>query len=139
MPSSPFERLPGAIIVTAELEQIRTLAAWLREACETAGVGENEAFDLELAMVEAANNIVLHGYRGCTGSIGLDFHVKDKIASVVLADEGAAIPPDAFSQCRAVPAEATHGRGINIMQSCVDSIDYTRRGAVNVLTFSKWV
>lgn len=137
MPSSQIDGPPRAIVVPAGLEQIRSLAAWLREACEKVGLGENDAFDLELAMVEAANNVVLHGYQEGKGSIALDFYVKDNTAFVVLTDQGAAMPADMFSQCRAVPLEATHGRGINIMRSCVDTIDYARRGMVNVLTFSK--
>lgn len=137
MQSSQSDDLPGAIVVAAELEQVRSLAAWLKDACERARIAEPIAFDLELAMVEAANNVVLHGYDGGPGSLALSFHVEGGTAFVVLADKGAPIPSEMLSECRAVPADATHGRGFTIMRSCVDALDYASQGAVNVLTFSK--
>lgn len=131
------ETLPGAIHVMADLHQVRRLAVWLRASCAASGLGEMVSFDLELAMVEAANNIVKHGYAKGRGSIGLDFRVTGGAAELTLADRGLPVPSGLFDQCHTAPLDATEGRGIGIVQSCVDVINYSSRDGLNMLTLIK--
>ena len=56
--SDPFIRVP------ANLEAVRDLAAWAQGACSDAGVADDIALELELALVEAATNIVVHAMPG---------------------------------------------------------------------------
>lgn len=134
----PAETVPGAIRVAADFVEVRRLAEWLRAACAAAGIGETAAFDLELAMVEAANNVVEHGYAGTTGGeIGLDFAVDRGAAVITLADQGTPVPQGLFDQCGEAPLDATEGRGIGIVQSCVDLVNYRSGDGLNLLTLTK--
>lgn len=93
--------------------------------------------DLELAMVEAANNIVEHGAGADNGNIDLDFAMERGIALVTLSDHGAAMPRGLYAQCRDVPTNATRGRGVGIIRSCVDVVQYESKRGRNVLRLIK--
>jgi serine/threonine-protein kinase RsbW len=131
----PADALPGAIHVVGDLGEVRRLAEWLRGKCEAAGLGPMATIDLELAMVEAANNIVEHG--AADSQIGLDFRIEGGTAVVTLADRGEPVPQGLYDQCRDVPLDATEGRGISIIRSCIDMVSYASRDGINQLTLTK--
>ena len=95
------------------------------------------AIDLELAMVEAANNIVEHG--GVTGAEGitLEFAVDRGVAVVTLIDHGRPVPQGLYNQCRDTPTDAEDGRGAGIVRACVDAIQYASADGINRLTLTK--
>jgi serine/threonine-protein kinase RsbW len=132
------EGVPGAIRISADLREVRRLAEWLRTKCSEGGLGEMAAFDLELATVEAANNVVEHGYaESPQGEIGLDFEIDRGTAVITLTDRGTPVPQGLFEQCRPAPVDATEGRGIGIVQSCVDVVNYSTGEGLNRLTLIK--
>ena len=118
----------------ATLEQVRHLAEWVRDRCRGAGIGEGAQIDLELAVVEAANNIVEHagGQR-----IGLDFVVDRGTVAITICDDGRAVPPGLFSECHETPLDAAGGRGLGIVRACVDAVQYASADGVNRLTLTK--
>ncbi|WP_423142999.1 ATP-binding protein [Parablastomonas sp. CN1-191] len=129
---------PQTCVAAATHLGVRDLAAFLRECCNTAGVDEMSVFDLELAMVEAANNIVEHGYEETGGGvIRLAVEIARGEVALLLEDEGRPAPADLFALCRTAPLDATEGRGLGIVRSCVDLADYSRAGSVNRLRLVK--
>ncbi|OAN56544.1 hypothetical protein A7Q26_18330 [Sphingobium sp. TCM1] len=95
--------------------------------------------DLELALVEAANNIVLHGYAGRSdGVIHLQVRLEDGAVTLKLSDDGAPMQKGLLSACRPFSLEGESGRGIGIIQSCIDCIDYHSQNGVNHLTLVKF-
>ena len=129
---------PAVIRVSADPESVRVLAGFLRDQCIANDIGEPEVFDLELAVVEAANNIVEHGYREMPdGVIELRFEIVSGDTHLTISDWGTPAPDGTFLQCRDVPADAVEGRGIHIVRSCVDVIHYTREGNENRLHLIK--
>jgi serine/threonine-protein kinase RsbW len=126
--------------VAADLIAVRELAAFVRQACASSGVEEAAAIDLELAVVEAANNIVEHGgEQGLNSRIGLAFTRSPGVACVVLTDRGRPVSADLFSRCREVPPDALGGRGIAIIRSCVDEVAYSTCDGINRLRLVKQV
>ena len=93
--------------------------------------------DLELAVVEAANNIVEHG--GATGNEGitLKFAVDRGVAVMTLIDRGRPVPQGLYHQCRDTPADAEDGRGVGIIRACVDTVHYASADGLNRLTLTK--
>ncbi|CCA92655.1 ATP-binding protein [Novosphingobium sp. PP1Y] len=129
---------PAVIAIAANLAQVRRLAAFLKEFCAREGVDDLAAFDVELALVEAANNVVEHGYANSgQGEMTLEVIAEADVLRLVLSDGGAPVPEGYFTQCRVVDPEATHGRGCNIIQACVDEIDYVSADGINRLTLVK--
>ena len=97
------------------------------------------ATDIEFALVEAANNIVQHGY-GETGEGSLDMHIETDATSVTvsLCDRGIPMPQGMMKGDVEMPSfDMESGRGIAIMQACVDRIDYETRDGLNSLRMVK--
>ena len=135
---TPSPDLSATISVPARLMDVRRLAEHLRLACAAAAVDDMTAFDCELALVEAANNVVEHGYadRG-TGDLTLLVQVGEDFVRMELLDRGTPVPRGLLEQFKTVPLEATEGRGTSIIQACVDVVDYTSEDGVNRLVMIK--
>ena len=122
----------------ARLEEVGRLSEHVRALCQAAAVPPDTMIDIELALAEAANNIIIHGYRSRSdGMIGLAVHISPGSVSLELQDEGEAVPDGLFSKCRTISAEAESGRGVEIIQSCIDQIDYVSEGGKNRLLLTK--
>ena len=137
MPTPPSAPPEAAISVDAQLEEVRRLTDCIRRFAEAHGSDEAALIDLELAVVEAANNIVLHGYSGAAGRISLQAVKSDDRLCVELVDTGAPIPAASLER----PASAEHcaesGRGLAIIRACVDELAYESANGVNKLSLLK--
>lgn len=128
---------PARFTCLARLDLVPQLADHLRR-CAGGAVPDAALIDLELALVEAANNIVIHGYAGRDDGL-IHMTVAHDQAAVMLDlwDEGAPMPEGRLSACRAFSPDAESGRGIGIIQSCIDDIAYSREGNRNHLRLTK--
>jgi serine/threonine-protein kinase RsbW len=125
-----------SIRIPARLEAVAQLASVVRAAAKAAGLGEVAIVELELAVVEAANNIVAHGYDGRSGEIEMRV-VQDDGLAVELIDTGRRIPPGLLDNPPSASLDAERGRGLAIIRSCVDSIDYSVVDGTNRLRLFK--
>jgi serine/threonine-protein kinase RsbW len=124
-------------VIDADLEQIRSLASFVRDRAIAAGLSDEALADLELAVVEAANNIVLHGYAGDRGSIRATAGLTENEFMVELSDDAIALPDPVFGDDPLPALTAESGRGLAIIAACVDRVAYRREGGRNYLTLFK--
>jgi serine/threonine-protein kinase RsbW len=122
--------------IPAQLIAVRELAEVVRQAAREAGLSDAGAIDLELAVVEAANNIVLHSYAGRAGEIEMTSWVNRGVG-VELRDDGIPIPPELLVAAPQAAIDAEHGRGLAIIRACVDQFEYASVLGVNRLTLFK--
>jgi serine/threonine-protein kinase RsbW len=101
------------------VEEVRRISEALAIAAGEAGLSPGELIDLDLAVVEAANNIVLHGYGG-DGERSYE-----------------PIPAQRLAASSSAPFDAECGRGFGIIHACVDELAYESEGGVNRLTLIK--
>nr|WP_281423374.1 ATP-binding protein [Novosphingobium profundi] len=126
------------MVVPADLASVRALAEHLRQACSRAGIDDMALFELELALVEAANNIVEHGYVGQdAGSITLAIAIESGRVHLTLTDTGSPVPPAFFANTALPEGHATSGRGAAIIHGCTDEVAYESRDGVNRLVLTK--
>lgn len=129
---------PAVFSCAARLEEVERLAAHLRRCGTALHVDDGAMIDLELALVEAANNVVLHGYAGRgDGAIAMAVDRVGDMLVIELRDRGMPIPAGAFTAHHSAALSAESGRGLAIMRACVDDIGYRQEGAVNVLRLAK--
>lgn len=127
-----------AIVVQADFAGVRLLAEHLRLSCEAAGVDTASIFDLELAVVEAANNVIDHGYDVAgTGKIGFSLTAVDGSVTVILTDGGRAVPEGFFEDGAMPEPLSSRGRGAGIIHACVDTVSYASAGGGNRLVLIK--
>jgi len=130
---------PGhTLTVSADFLAVRELAKFLHERCGEQGIQENVALDLELALVEAANNVVAHGYAGnFEGTMSLEVQITANALRLVLSDCGKAAPEGFFDACNIMDLDSESGRGNGIIHACVDEIRYSSNEAGNRLEMTR--
>jgi serine/threonine-protein kinase RsbW len=132
------ERPPLVLSLKARLEEVRRISEAVAVAARKAGLSAGELIDFELAVVEAANNIVLHGYEGDERqSFEVTIRVQSQGLVVVLADSGRPIPAQRLQSANPAPVDAECGRGFGIIHACVDALAYESVDGVNRLTLVK--
>jgi anti-sigma regulatory factor (Ser/Thr protein kinase) len=128
--------------VGARLESLRAIGGWLEEAAREGGLPYETAFALDLAVHEAVENAVRHGWRGEGGRVRLRLRSDDERVEVVVEDDGVAFDP------RTVPAPRVAlriedvvpgGQGVHLMRHFTDEIRYRREGGWNVLTLVRFL
>jgi serine/threonine-protein kinase RsbW len=113
---------------SSDLGQLAALRGFVRSACEQAWAGrggETALDELELALQEAATNVIRHAYQGQGGQpIEVAVEAGPDSVSVLLSHRGKSfdpgrVPPPSFDGSR------FGGFGVYIIQQLVDEVVYT--------------
>lgn len=129
-------------VVTANLimgnhpRYVSLAAAVTRAFCEVVGLSVPESARLELAVVEAVNNIIEHA---CTHLPCADIHlvigIEGETIVVELRDPGTALSgPPSFIMPEPL---SESGRGWPLILAGIDRLDYQIVDGINVLTLFK--
>ncbi|HEY8592029.1 MAG TPA: ATP-binding protein [Sphingomicrobium sp.] len=129
--------IEARLSVDATFEQVREIAAFVRRAAEAAGLAPAAVDDLEIAAVEAANNIVFHGYSGSAGSIEVSAGTGPQGFCVELVDDAPGFAEHTFDAPASTSSVAESGRGVAILRACTDALEYSRIGTRNHLRLIK--
>jgi len=129
--------------VAATIENLRTISDFVREAGRRLRLSEDVSFDLELAVEEAAANIVRHAYGpDRAGDIEVVIETSGDALRIMLTDWGLPFHADPSYLDVDVPLEARAkgGMGVLLIHGSMDSV--TRQtaselGGPNVLTMVK--
>lgn len=120
------------------LESVARAGHAVREFCLLVGLDEAAACDLELATVEAANNIIIHGYEGAgTARYHVTIALRDNEVQVVLSDSAPSLPAEVLALVIEWSADATSARGVAIIRACTDRLEYRRHKGRNHLLLGK--
>lgn len=125
--------------LASKLEAVATAGDAVRDFARAAGLEIEAAQDLELATVEAANNIVVHGYKNTPDHrYSLSMAVRGSEVQILLSDGGEEIPAERFHDVSPEwSMEAESGRGWAIIRACTDRIEYCRVRGRNRLLLVK--
>ena len=98
------------------MRRLRQLVAW---AARRVGLARERGQHLELAVNEAVSNVIKHG--GGSGHLEL---IKDDDRALValISDHGPGMASD--RPVALPPAEQNHGRGLYLIQSLCDRVEY---------------
>lgn len=129
--------------VYASLEKIRDYFA---AAAREARLQDNQVFDVELAVDEAATNIIEHAYGGeGKGEIECSYELMPNGLKLLLRDHGLPFNPDAVKKpdvncdmCK----RKNGGLGLHFMRSLMDSVEFTFNGSggnLLIMTITKKV
>ena len=123
----------------SSLDGIRNFYA---RAAEEAGLDEDSIADIELAVDEAASNIIEHSYGGeDKGVIECSYRVIPEGLEVILHDHGKPFDPEAVEDPDLVSDPCLRkpgGLGMHFMKSLMDSVDFSFHGhGGNLLTMTK--
>ncbi len=133
-----------SLTVPATLESLAQISAFVNEASQCAGLDDHTAWQVELAVDEAATNIIQHGYApDHPGIIELTWRIEDNRLVMTLRDYGRRFnpddvpPPDVSS-----PLEERQpgGLGLYLMNQLMDQVrfDFDDTNG-NLLTMVKYI
>jgi anti-sigma regulatory factor (Ser/Thr protein kinase) len=109
--------------IPSAVDSVSPLGEALHALCLYASGSECCALDVQRAVVEALNNIILHAYRNQTGNdIIVQWFHENRNLRIEIIDNGLSM---SFLPTAVLPAyDAESGRGWWIIHSCVDDYYY---------------
>ncbi len=131
------------LAIESRPECIELLSGALGGLCQLLAL---PAAPIEIALVEAVNNAVEHAYRGEPGhSVVVELRLSPSCLGLSVRDRGEPMDPwrlagsaEIAEPDRADPATwRPRGRGLAIIKSCMDSVEYQIQDGANILVMSR--
>ncbi len=122
--------------IDSHLDQIERIGRFIQEAAQNAGFDEMESYACELAVSEACENIILHGYGDdSTGEIEVFVQTEPDNITIELWDDAPPFDPANYSTKLDPPIDdpPIGGLGLVIMRKVMDEMEYHRREGYNQL------
>jgi len=136
--------MPSILLTTdSALEHSALIGLAVRGICSRTVPDEDDAYLLELCVVEAVSNVVRHAYGSRpgnqveveveTGPERLAFRIRDrgKAMDTAMLDAPPMRPPSSLDEL------PEGGMGLPIIRETMDEVAYSSRGGVNELTMVK--
>ncbi|MBQ7686636.1 MAG: SpoIIE family protein phosphatase [Bacteroidaceae bacterium] len=134
-------RLLKSIVLNNDIQEVPQLAAFVDEVCEAVGFNPAVTMQMNLALEEAVVNVMNYAYpRGIRGKVTIDASANDVRLKFTIIDRGRPFDPTVQADVDttlSVKERPIGGLGIHIVRQIMDSINYERIDAQNVLTLRK--
>ncbi len=119
-----------SITINSDIENLRVVETLVDRLTKKLGISDEVYGKILISTVEAVNNAILHGNKGNADKlVKVDFSADGNIFEVYVADEGEGFEfnniPDPTDPEN---IENLHGRGVFIMRSLADVIEYNETG-----------
>lgn len=130
----------GELRLEACIEGLHTISHFVAAIAERLELTEKVAFEVELAVDEAATNIVRHAYpHGQTGDLLLHAEVLNDVLRITLTDWGVPLNPDnvkPFDVDAPVEMRIQGGMGLYLIDNLMDGVSRSTGGAEGANTLS---
>ena len=124
------------LIIASRLEEVALVGTALHAFCRYASLPERDVGMIELAVVEAVNNVIFHGYGNePEHDITVIWTQRADHLQIDIVDCGKAIGELPSAEMPAPDLE--NGRGWPIIRAVMDSIRYRSEKGINTLTLVK--
>lgn len=128
--------------VPAKLEALGTISAFVVGQAHGAGLDEHAVWEVQLAVDEAATNIILHAYgdHDLEGKLWITVGQQDGMLEISLRDHGRPFDPESVPEPDLVsPLEQrkTGGLGLYLMRKLMDYVVFQREAHWNTLRMKK--
>ncbi|HKY84991.1 MAG TPA: ATP-binding protein [Anaerolineales bacterium] len=136
------EGLPATrrAIFPSDRTRIPEMCAFVSEAATQSGFDDRTSHACQLAVCEAIENIIQHGYRReGAGEIRVSTQARPGELTVEIADRAPAFDPSThpLSPTPLHSDPPVGGRGLRMIRGVMDVIHYERRGHQNILRLTK--
>jgi len=125
----------------SEPKSVAVVRSKLRQLGASSGLEPELVDDLLTAVSEACNNVVLHAYRGCPGTLRVDVVVGDDVVNVEVSDSGSGIAEfDAESEDALLASQNGFGLGVALIQALAQQVvfaDRPRNGLAVSMSFTR--
>ena len=130
-----------AITLANDVQQVPQLESFINAVCLKSGLHETMTMQLNLAIEEAVVNIMNYAYpSGTKGDIRIEAQLFSDKLRFTISDSGVAFDPTAkraFDTSLGTNERGIGGLGIHLVRKLMDTVEYERRGDLNVLVLTK--
>ena len=137
------------LTIDSSLADVFLVGLLVNSACRFVGLDETEAYQMELCVVEAANNTIRHAYNEQAGhEVAVSLAIFPDRLEFSVADRGSPISEDVLAVLRSEASATDYdpfaldqlprvGMGLEIMREVMDQVDYESSGGGNCLRMTK--
>ena len=127
------------LTIDSRIDQVHLVGLAVRGICAALPLSEEDAYQVELCIVEATNNAVEHAYENRDGhEVSIVASVGGGALTLQVLDSGIPMDWDSVQKKRANASLLDEGgRGFLIMESYMDQVSYGQVEDKNVLTLVK--
>ena len=120
-----------SITINSDIEKLRVVETLVGTLSKKLGISDEVYGKILISTVEAVNNAILHGNKGnADKTVTVDFTADGNLFEVTVTDQGEGFDynnlPDPTDPEN---IENLHGRGVFIMKSLADIIEYNMSGS----------
>lgn len=129
-----------SLVITSDIGEIPAISSSLETLMREHTFPEEDILDTQLAVEEAITNIVMHGYGGTGGEIGVFFTASRGIVQIRLEDSASPFNPLTIPEpdlTGDVEDRRIGGLGIFLIRRVMDEIIYTYQDGKNILVMIK--
>ncbi len=126
--------------ITGQYDQLQSVRDLVQRAAEQAGLSSKDCYACQLAVSEAVENIIRHGYgREVHNEIEVTVASKPGELSIELSDDAAPFNPSNQRRIKEWTEDdpPVGGLGIEIIHRIMDDVDYKREKGRNRLSLLK--
>lgn len=107
------------LVVPSRADYVAVVRQALAGAIDVLGLPESRLLDINTAVSEACNNVVVHAYEGQEGPLEVLLCVDESELEVIVNDEGVGIRPKAPE-----PGLEVQGLGLSLIQTLSDRVEF---------------
>jgi serine/threonine-protein kinase RsbW len=131
------------LVVPASYTSLEKIRDYFRRAASEAGLDVDAIFEVEVAVDEAASNIIAHAYEGeCASDIECDYQVLSDGLQLCFHDHGKPFNPEQVKLPDIVSDPTRRkegGLGLFFMRRMMDEVNFSFNGdGSNLLTMVKY-
>jgi serine/threonine-protein kinase RsbW len=120
-----------AVRIPSRLELLAVLDRVSDSVCQRLAFDEDTAAQVSMSVIEAGTNAIQHGHhRDASKPVDIEFRLLPDTLEVVVSDSGSGFDLSAVNGDVTSPDHLldARGRGIFIMRSCMDRVDFRFTG-----------
>ncbi|MES2767356.1 MAG: ATP-binding protein [Bacteroidota bacterium] len=132
------------LTILSTLDNVPLLGASINKMCSLISMSEEQAFQMELCVVEACNNVIKHAYNNASDKeVEVEVRFFDDRIIFTICDAGTRKPTDLPHTLDYDPQDLDNlpeGRmGLFLIHEIMDEIHYEADGSKNIFTMTKFL
>ena len=118
------------INILSEISNIRKIETVIDELSAELSINKDAYGKILVATLEAVNNAIIHGNKtDSTKQVRVGFYIENSNLAITVEDEGKGFNPEKIPDPTAPSnIENLHGRGVYLMTSLADNIEFNSNG-----------
>ena len=107
------------LVLPNRAENVALVRRALGGVVDALDLGEARSLDINAAVSEACNNVVVHAYEGAEGPMDIHLSIQDDGLEVIVSDDGVGIRPNVPE-----PDVEVQGLGLSLIQALTDRAEF---------------